>query len=66
MNTELESPNPEPGIRQTELGTVHSQLHPESREAVPFFKSWRRLYCAVLGELALLVVLFYLLMKVFS
>jgi len=32
----------------------------------PFFKSWRRLYFVVLGELVVLVVLFYLFMKAFG
>jgi len=38
----------------------------ENESSPPFFKSWRRLYFVVLGELVVLVVLFYLFMKAFG
>jgi hypothetical protein len=39
---------------------------PEADEPPPFLGSWGRLYAAVLGWLALLVVLFYLITLAFS
>jgi len=35
-------------------------------ERPPIFKSWRRLYLIVLGNLILLIGLFYILTRVFS
>jgi len=35
-------------------------------ERPPFFRTWRRLYLAVLGNLVLLIVVFYLLTRMFS
>jgi hypothetical protein len=39
---------------------------PEADEPPPFLGSWSRLYAAVLGWLALLIVLFYLITLAFS
>ncbi len=38
----------------------------ELRELFPLFKSWRGLYLFVLGELAVLIVLFYWFSQAFS
>lgn len=38
----------------------------ELREMFPFFKSWRSLYLFVLGELAVLIGLFYWFSQAFS
>jgi len=35
-------------------------------ERPPVFSTWRRLYFAVLGNLVLLVVIFYLISRIFS
>ncbi|UCH65555.1 MAG: hypothetical protein JSW63_00015 [Ignavibacterium sp.] len=32
----------------------------------PFFKTWKRLYSLVLGQLVLLIILFYIFTKVFE
>jgi hypothetical protein len=39
---------------------VFEEEHP------PFFKSWRRLYLVVLGNLILLIGLFYIVTRIFS
>ena len=38
----------------------------ELRKVFPFFKNWRQLYLFVLGELLVLIVLFYLFSSYFS
>jgi hypothetical protein len=38
----------------------------ENRERLPFFSSWKRLYAAVLLNLALQVALFYLFTEAFK
>jgi len=38
----------------------------ENRERIPFFSSWKRLYAAVLLNLALQVALFYLFTEAFK
>ncbi len=38
----------------------------DSTDRPPFFKSWTALYTLVISFLALLVVLFYIFMKVYS
>jgi hypothetical protein len=46
-----------------------SQQSPSSeefQESPPILTSWRRLYAVVLGELAVLIILFYLFTKVFE
>lgn len=37
-----------------------------NKDTPPILKTWKRLYSVVLGELALLVLLFYLLTKAFE
>ena len=37
-----------------------------TEEPPPIFKTWRGMYFAVIGNLALLIVLFYLIARVFS
>ena len=55
MNPELETPN-------SELGTGNSQPETQNSEQ----KNWPRLYSIVIGELVVLVVVFYFFMKFFS
>lgn len=46
---------------------AHPSPPTETNELPPsIFKSWRRLYSLVLGELVLLILLFYLFTKVFE
>lgn len=48
-----------------ELSTEDSGLR-TNESLPPAFKSWSRLYTLVLAELAFLILLFYLFMKVFE
>ncbi|MDP2884064.1 MAG: hypothetical protein Q8P51_03485 [Ignavibacteria bacterium] len=40
------------------------EVEPDS--SPPFLRSWRRLYAVVLGELVVLIILFYLFTKAFE
>jgi len=53
VNSKLKTQNPKPPVAENE-------------SSPPLFKSWRSLYSMVLGELVVLVVLFYLFMKAFG
>ena len=53
MNSKLKTQNSKP-----------PEAGPDS--SPPFLKSWRRLYAVVLGELAILIILFYLFTKAFE
>ncbi len=44
----------------------HDESARKEREQPPVFKSWNRLYAAVLLNLAFLIVLFYLFTKAFE
>jgi len=49
------------------LKTQNSKLEvSEDQPSPPFVRSWRSMYVLVVGELALLIVLFYLFMKAFE
>ena len=39
---------------------VVDESEQELRDVLPFIKSWRQLYLVVIGELILLILLFYL------
>lgn len=46
--------------------TEEPQLEPPREEPPPFGKTWNRLYAIVLGELVLLILLFYWFRKTFE
>lgn len=48
------------------MSSADRQRPPETEEPPPLFGTWRRLYAAVLGFLALLIALFYLFMRAFE
>jgi len=51
----------------SKLKTQNSKLEvSEDQSSPPFVKSWRSMYMLVVGELALLIALFYFFMKVFE
>jgi hypothetical protein len=41
-------------------------LYDSPEERPPIFRTWRRLYFAVLGNLILLIAIFYLITRMFS
>jgi hypothetical protein len=45
---------------------VNKSSEPGQEDAPPVLGSWKRIYAVVLGELALLILLFGLFSKVFS
>lgn len=63
MSSNHESQNSKLETRNLNLKTQNPKL--ESDAPPPFFRSWRNLYVMVLGELVLVIVLFYLFMKAF-
>lgn len=46
--------------------TESEQEQEELRQLMPFMKSWKMFYFLVLGELALLILLFYLFSRYFA
>jgi hypothetical protein len=60
MNPKLTTENSQPKTQNLTRPVEASESNP------PFLKSWRRLYTAVIAELAVLIVLFYLFTKAFE
>lgn len=48
------------------LATSNSEQPTSLSDLPPFLRSWRRIYSIVVGELALLVLLFYLFSRVYQ
>jgi hypothetical protein len=51
-------------LKLTTPNSKPPEVGPDS--SPPLLKSWRRLYAVVLGELAVLIILFYLFTKAFE
>ncbi len=44
----------------------HPEIDQDLHEVFPLFKTWRGLYMFVLGELVVLIILFYLFSRTFA
>jgi len=68
-STAQRSDSPAQTINQSFLksGNELNDSHDDpAEERPPVFRTWRRLYFAVLGNLILLIVIFYILTRIFS
>ena len=52
--------------RRTKSDTESTELTDSPEERPPIFRTWRGLYLAVLGNLVLLIAIFYLITRMFQ